>query len=248
MQLHIVVPTILSQPQYEVENVELLSKQFTDLGLKHTLYFVSNIPDAVFDAIEFKSPNVIKSVSNLNFSISRALNSVFESIEFENDDVLGFIQTDCRFGNEKWIKYYLDILFDEKYNAGVLGQRPHLRCNVVELHEVYNDLFSFFRAFWTDGTMLFKGSTLRNVGLFDENYFGDCESQDFCYRVHEAGFTNYWISDNESFFKYQHKSVNFGGKAKKNHREFLDKVDKSRKYFDSKWRQFELDNMGKTSW
>ena len=98
MQLHIVVPTILSQPQYEVENVELLSKQFTDLGLQHTLYFVSNIPDPEFDAIEFKSPNVIKSVSNLNFSISRALNSVFEAIDFDDNDVLGFIQTDCRFG------------------------------------------------------------------------------------------------------------------------------------------------------
>jgi hypothetical protein len=194
------------------------------------------------------SSKVTKHISNLEFSISRAVNSVFESIFVKDNDILGFVQSDCYFENHDWITYYLEILTNSEYNPGVLGQRPHLRTNVLTLKEKYKDKFSLFNSFWNDGVMLFKASLIQDIGLFDENYFGDCESQDFCYRAHEAGFNNYWLSDNEAFFKFKHITVNFDYKARYNPEVYKLKVSQSRKYFDSKWREFEIKNMNKTSW
>jgi len=248
MKLHIVIPTIMTQPENEFKIVDYLHDQLEDLNLDFHLYFVCNTDMDEFRKYTPKTGKITKHISNLQFSISRALNSVFESIEYTEEDILGFIQSDCYFENYNWIKYYIEIINNPEYNAGVLGQRPHLRTNIISLKEKYKDKFSLFDSYWNDGVMLFKGSLLNDIGMFDENYFGDCESQDFCYRAHQAGYKNYWLSDNEKFFKFKHLTVNFGSKARHDQGIFHKKAQESRKYFDSKWRQFELDNMKKTSW
>ena len=248
MKLYVVVPTIMTNPSVEERNVEYLANQLDLHNLDFEIHFVCNTPMKDFDRINPKHPKVFKSVSNLQFSISRAVNSIFEKVEPGAQDVFAFVQSDCYFENNDWIKYYLEILFDKDYNAGVLGQRPHLRTNVIELKEVYQDKFSLFYSFWNDGVMMFTRELYEHIGPFDENYFGDCESQDFCYRAHKAGYQNYFVSDNESFFKYKHHSANFTSKARFDAGVFKNKVQESRNYLNSKWRQFELDNMGKTSW
>lgn len=248
MKLHIVIPTIMTQPENEFQIVNYLHDQLQSHNLDFHLYFVCNTDMEEFKQYTPKSDKITKHVSNLEFSISRAVNSIYESIEYGKDDILGFIQSDCYFENHDWITYYLEILNNPDYNAGVLGQRPHLRTNVIDFKEKYSNKFSLFNSFWNDGVMLFKASLVDTIGMFDENYFGDCESQDFCYRAHEAGFKNYWLSDNETFFRFKHLTINFASKAKHNQKVFEQKVAQSRKYFDSKWRQFELDNMNKTSW
>lgn len=248
MKIHIVIPTIMTQPDNEFQIVNYLHDQLENLNLDFHLYFVCNTDMEEFKKYTPVSDRVTKHISNLQFSISRAVNSIYESITYTDDDILGFVQSDCYFENHDWIKYYIEILTNPEYNAGVLGQRPHLRTNVITLKEKYRGKFSLFDSFWNDGVMLFKASLLNSIGMFDENYFGDCESQDFCYRAHEAGFKNYWLSDNEAFFKFKHLTINFERKAKYDQKLFESKVNQSRKYFDSKWRNFELKNMNKTSW
>lgn len=239
MKLHIVVPTIMTNPPVEFSCIKTLDHQFSKLNLDYQIYFVSNFFIEEFDKFKVPSDKVTKLNSNLRFNIARALNFVFENIEINDEDVLGFIQSDVFFENDNWIEPYLEIIATEEYNSGVLGVRPHKSNNVVELLGKYDNKFSLYSSLWNDGTMLFSGKVLKTVGLFDEKFFGDCESKDFCFRAHEAGFINYWMSDDENWFRFKHLTSSFQYKAKVDKSTYLSLVDDSRKYFHKKWEKFE---------
>jgi hypothetical protein len=80
MKIYIVVPTIMTNPSMEFRNVEYLANQLDLHDLDFEIHFVCNTSMEDFDKINTKHPNIFKSVSNLQFSISRALNSVFEKV------------------------------------------------------------------------------------------------------------------------------------------------------------------------
>ena len=235
MKYHLVVPTIMSSPTQEFECLSKLVTQFTSNELDFKIYFVANMPIAEFTDYEPIDSRIVKSVSNLEFSISRAINSIYEQISYEDGDILGFIQSDTFFQNPNWIVDLTEILTNTDYNAGVLGLRPHKSCNVIEEGIDYNSKFTIHPCEWTDGVMLFTGKTYRSIGAFDENYFGDCESQDFCYQVKEAGMINYWCNDATHHFRYVNRTVDFQRKARFNQKEFTDKVNQSRIYLAEKW-------------
>lgn len=235
MKYHLVVPTIMTNPAQEFKCLDQLVKQFTSNGLDFTLYFVANVPIPEFNNYQPTDKRIVKSVSNLEFSISRAINSIYEEISYEDNDVLGFIQSDTFFENANWLVDLTDILINPEYNTGVLGLRPHPSCNVIEEGIDYQSKFSIHPCEWTDGVMIFTGKTFRTIGAFDENYFGDCESQDFCYQVKKAGMTNYWCSDATNYFGYVNRSTAFSGKARFNRDQFNRKVEESRIYLAEKW-------------
>jgi len=238
MKYHLVVPTIMTNPAQEFKCLDQLVEQFTSNRLDFTLYFVANVPIAEFNNYQTTNKHIVKSISNLEFSISRAINSIYESIKFEDNDILGFIQSDTFFRNPEWIIPITDILHDPSFNAGVLGLRPHASNNTIKEGINFQSKFTIHPCNWADGVMLFTGKTYRLIGGFDENYFGDCESQDFCYQAIESGLTNYWCNDSSGYFGYENRTVDFSVKARFNREEFSRKVEKSRKYLNIKWSQW----------
>ena len=238
MKLHIVVPTIMTNPAQEFKCIDQLVQHFSLHELDFKIYFVANTPMDEFSKYIPKDSRVIKSISNLEFSISRAINSVFEAIEYADDDVIGFVQSDTFIDNPNWILDMINLLNNPEYRAGVLGLRPHVSSNRIGPAINYQGKFNIHPAKWADGVMMFKGSVYRAVEGFDEGYFGDCESQDFCYQVEQAGLVNYWCSDNSGYFGYTNRTVDFASKARSNQAEFILKVEQSRKYLDKKWPQW----------
>lgn len=235
-KLHVVIPTIMSNPAGEFMFLERITKQFDSAGVDFKIYFVANIPILEFNEYIPTDSRVIKSISNLEFSISRAINSVYESIEFEDTDILGFIQSDTYFENDMWVLDIIDIINNPKLNAGVVGLRPHASCTAYTENGIsINDKFNIYPSNFTDGVMLFTGKVFRDVGAFDEMFFGDCESQDFCYRCIENGYINYWCKDT-GYFGYKNYTLPFENKARFNKIEFLTKVEESRKYLAEKYK------------
>lgn len=237
MKLHAVVPTIMTNPKQEFKCLQQLVTQFDQAKLDFTIYFVANFPIEEFNQYVPIDERIVKSISNLPFSISRAINSIFETIEFQDEDALAFIQSDTFFKNENWITDLLEVLNTEALNAGVVGLRPHSSSNRIGSPLIFKNKFPIHPVAWSDGVMLFKGKVYNKVGGFDEKYFGDCESQDFCYLADKEGFTNYWCSDHKGYFGYFNRAAGFEGKSRFNKEEFLNKVRESREYFRHKWNQ-----------
>jgi hypothetical protein len=235
MKLHIVVPTIMTNPKQEFKCLDQLVEHFSLHNLDFKIYFVANVPLVEFNEYIPTDSRISKSISHLEFSISRALNSIFETIKYGDEDILGFVQSDTFIDNPNWIIDLINILNTPEYKAGVLGLRPHSSSNRIGAAINYQGKFNIHPARWTDGVMLFKGRTYSKVGPFDENYFGDCESQDFCYTADEKGFINYWCSDDTKYFGYTNKTVHFSQKARHNVQAFQDKVAASREYLNKKW-------------
>ena len=235
MKLHIVVPTIMTNPKQEFKCLDQLVLQFENSKLDFQIYFVANIPIPEFDSYVPTSSKILKSISNLEFSISKALNSIFKTIEYSSEDILGFIQSDSFFTEDNWINDLVEALQTPELNAGVVGLRPHAGSNQIGPPINFKGKFDIHPALWTDGVMLFKGEVYKKVGEFDENYFGDCESQDFCYSANQAGYINYWCSDKDGRFGYTNRTVNFDRKVNTNRDIFLQKVEQSRRYLEQKW-------------
>lgn len=235
MKLHVVVPTIMTNPQQEFSCLDQLVDHFDRASLDFTIHFVANFPIQEFNEYIPTDERIIKSVSNLPFSISRAINSVFSTLDYTDEDVLAFIQSDTFFQNPNWIVSLLDVLTTQELNAGVIGVRPHVKSNQIEAPIEFKGKFEIHPVAWSDGVMLFRGEVYRKVGGFDENYFGDCESQDFCYLAGSQGYINYWCSDKNGYFGYKNKSASFESKTRVNRSEFLQKVEASRRYLVEKW-------------
>ena len=73
------------------------------------------------------------------------------------------------------------------------------------------------------------------VGVFDESYFGDCESQDFCYKVKKAGYKNYRAHINQT-----HEALGFDQKVSMaQQQEFSQKVVQSRNLLHSRWDEWQ---------
>ena len=236
MKLHIVVPTIMTNPNQEFECIDRLIHQLDYCNLDFKIHFVANFSIPEFEEYVPVDSRIEKSVSNLPFSISRAINSVFERITYDADDIFAFIQSDAFFENPSWILDLIDVICDESLSTGVVGLRPHVSSNPPLPNAVnFKNKFDIYPVHWTDGVMLFKPEVYEAVGSFDENYFGDCESQDFCYHALHYGYVNYWCSDASGYFGYKNKSSDFMQKSRFNRDEFLKKVKQSRDYLRNKW-------------
>lgn len=53
---------------------------------------------------------------------------------------------------------------------------------------------------------------MNQIGTFNEEYFGDKESQEYCYRAHDTGYNNYLFTITEEMF-YETIQVRFGNKV-----------------------------------
>lgn len=223
------IPTIMNDPEMEIKNVEKIAKEYPD----SKVFFISNVKDKVFESYTPTYNNIVKLVGGLKYSISRALN---KSIEHMDDtDFFVFVQSDVTFERSTLESLTNATLADN--NCGVIGvtQRSNFHKFNKKVNLVNN--LKTFKVLWTDGIMFMRGRLAKEF-KFDEIYFGDKESQDFCYRVHDAGYNNYLVP-NQRDAKHQHVSKSFDNKLKEDKQEFLETVKETRNLFKNRWREWE---------
>lgn len=190
-----------------------------------------------FDDWIINSENVIKKYSDNKYNISASLNMVID--EILDDDYFCFIHDDQMIFDDYWIKNFIRIYKCEKLKCGVLGLRSHYKGKSLIKRFPLFKRKNFIKKYkyeiqentWTDGVMFIAVNKIREAGRFDENYYGDCESEDYNYKLRELGYRNYRV-----LVLNKHFSAQFGQKVNNNgNKEFLEYVKKSREYRTKKW-------------
>jgi len=227
-----VVPTIMNRPLYEILNLENCASNFPE----SRFLFISNVEDENFSNYEPTLPNIEKHISGVQYSISEAINKAYSLNNGEK--YFCFLQSDVYIPKES-IKSIKSLCDDVNFNVGVIGITKHSNYN--RFHKrlgIYYGL-NVHKVLWADGIMFFKMSMFDAVGLFDTAYFGDKESQDFCYRVHSLGFSNYYVESCMEINKWVHSSLTFSEKSKTDNSNFRKLVTESRDIFAKKWYEWE---------
>ncbi len=223
-----VVPTLFTDPSLTDGCVSALHENVKNLGIEYKICVVVNTPSQIFDSYRFSVP-VEKLCGNLQFNISRALNTACKiNPHFE---YFCFFDEGIRISNIDWVGYILR-LFTEKPSVGLVGCRPHTSFKYYN-NKIKDDPL-FYEVLWSDGILFTKMSIINLFNGFDESYFADCELQDFGYRLHASGYTNYYwkgLADSHKLVKFEKKHSN---KA-----EILRVCQSSRKLFYDRWTDFE---------
>ena len=233
-KIKFVVPTLFVRPDVETNCVEELSTHAFNHNPENRVYFVSNINSPEFMLASFSNNNIIKNVSNDLHNISKAVNIVAKEPDTQLFDYFCFVHSDLFFKDNTWINKLIETC--EFLDSGIIGTRGHSTFkdynkkidNVFNINEIHEVL-------WSDGIMFFKTSLFNEVGYFDERFYGDCESNDFCYKALKAGYKNYFISMKE--LGISHRGVSFTEKSKQTDL-LLKQVESSRKLFHSIWDDF----------
>ena len=223
-----IVPTIMTRPEYEISNVEHLAKIFPN----DRILFISNIEDEDFSKYNPSLPNIEKYVSNKLYSISKAINTGLDKLLDEK--YICFIQSDVRL-SANVIERCRQICDDIGLNTGVVGTKAH--SNFQRFNKLINGKFNdvtLYNALWADAVMFWSTDVLKRVGRFNEIYFGDKESQEYCYRAHDLGYNNYYFTRSKDMI-YESNSISFPQKTKYDSNEFMDIVHKTQHQFKKKW-------------
>lgn len=231
-QILFVVPTIMSRPSFEINNLEINSKRFPN----HRFLFISNIENSSFNSYKPKAKNIEKYISGVQFSISEAINLGYSLNKGEH--YFCFLQSDATI-TEQAVNSVIKLCDDTNMNSGVIGIRSHSQFRLYKKSMGNHYGLKVFRVLWSDGIMFLRSSLFEDMGGFSTDYFGDKESQDFCYRVHDKGYNNFYIQSLESNIGWTHTPVGFGDKSKDNRKLYLKKVDESIKIFNNKWDKWE---------
>jgi len=86
--------------------------------------------------------------------------------------------------------------------------------------------------------MFFDSKFINEVGLFDEQFYGDRESEDFCYRVNNLGYHNLRLLDSKN--EINHYQIPFHKKTNSNPEEYMKAVDKTQILFKEKWKDLKI--------
>jgi GT2 family glycosyltransferase len=227
-----VVPTIMNRPDFEIDNLESVAKQFPN----QRFLFICNTEDISFSEYVPKYPNIEKLISGIPFSISAAINLGIDNIFGER--YFCFLQSDV-YINRQSIECIKNLCSDPTLNVGVIGITKHSNFKPYSKNLGLAYSLNIYRVLWVDGIMFFKTSILKDIAYFDMRYFGDKESQDFCYRVHKEGYSNYYVEVASNDQEWYHKSLEFKDKAKSNNIEFLNLRKKSVSLFSELWHEWE---------
>lgn len=225
------VPTIMARPELEISSVEKLAKTFKEAQV----YFISNVEDEDFNKYVPTQSNIQKVISGTKFSISKALNKVLR--ELDDEKYVCFVHSDIVIPREL-IESCIKISDTPELNVGVLGVESRSNHSTYGKDTgVYSDI-KLKRVLWSDGIMFFTREVFEEVGYFNEDYFGDKESQEYCYRVHDKGFSNYKMTLPQHL-SIDHHLIPFTGKVKYDKEEFKLAVEQSRTLFRSIWHPWE---------
>ena len=230
MKCLFIVPTIMTRPQFEINNVENIAKTFP----KSDVVFVSNIDDLDFKNYIPKYKNIKKRISGKLYSISKALNTGLK--ELTNHQYISFIQSDMIISKD--VIQFCKKIVDDDLKCGVVGVRSHSTFNMFNKLIKRYDNIDLYRVLWSDGIMFWSKKLYDTIGDFDEIYLGDKESQDYCYRAHQYGYHNYYFRPSGDMLT-KHNSLPFEQKTKYNSNDFMNVVHNTKNIFRKKWEQWE---------
>lgn len=231
MKCLFIVPTIMTRPQFEINNVENIAKTFPESDV----VFVSNIDDLDFKNYIPKYTNIKKRISGKLYSISKAINTGLE--ELTDHQYISFIQSDMIVSKDV-IQFCKKIVDDTDLKCGVVGVRSHSTFNRFNKIIKRYDKIDLYRVLWSDGIMFWSKNLYDTIGEFDEIYLGDKESQDYCYRAHQAGYHNYYFKPSDDML-VKHNSLPFPQKTKYNSNDFMNIVNNTKNIFRKKWINWE---------
>jgi len=222
------IPTLFHNKHLVINCIDSLRENLKQFEIEYEICVVINEPTDSFINYEF-GPGVTKLCSNLQFNISKALNT---AIQNSNDfDYFCYIDEGLTINHDYWIDYILE-LFENNPMIGLVGCRPHSTFNN------YNKLLSntpeLYEVLWSDGILFTTKTILTTFNGFDESFFGDCELQDFGYRLHFSNYINiYWKN------LAKHKLVDYREKSSKPN-ELIHLANRSRLLFKQRWNSIEL--------
>lgn len=227
-----VVPTIMNRPLYEILNLENCAKNFPE----SRFLFISNVDDENFNNYQPTLSNIEKHISGVQYSISEAINKGYSL--HNGEKYFCFLQSDVHITKDS-INSIKNLCDDVNLNVGVVGITKHSNFNRFnkKLGMFYG--MNIIKVLWSDGIMFFKMSMFESVGLFDTTYFGDKESQDFSYRVHDLGYSNMFVESCTENHRWIHNSITFSEKSKTDNSNFRKVVTESRNIFAKKWYEWE---------
>ena len=233
-KIKFVVPTVFARKETEILCVENLCEQALKHNVENEVHMVCNFESIEFEKWKPEHPQIQKHVSHLMHSISKALNVIAKQENTKDFDYFCFVQSDVFFEDETWIEKCIEV-YETYGNVGVIGTRPHSdfeRYNKLIADIKINGIDEMHEVLWSDGIMFFSTKFFDEIGYFDEQFFGDCESQDFCYRLFEKEYKNIYI--HFKYLKGYHELVGFDRKSSKSDLLIKD-VNRSRKLFFRKW-------------
>ena len=231
--LIIIIPTLFNRPDLLKDAVNHVKTAILNTKYSVSLKVVINSGNEEFDKWE---TDVKKICSNLQFNIAKAVNS---GVLDEEARYYCFFDEGIRIKDINWINILFELYNTKEFNVGSIGVRPHstreLYCNPIEevVSKKFNIPYKIENLLWSDGILFFSKEIYKDVNGIDESYFGDCELQDFCYKIHIKDKLNYRI-----FLPIEHKQFGFDRKISNEdeNQKLINLVMESRKKFSSKWR------------
>lgn len=233
-KIKFVIPTVFARKETEIKCAEAICHQALKHNPENEVHVVCNFDSLEFEQWKPEHKEIKKHVSGLMHSISRALNVIARQENTKDFDYFCFVQSDVFFENESWIEKCIEV-YETHGNVGVIGTRPHSafeRYHVPIKHVKVNGINEMYEVLWSDGIMFFSTKLFDEIGYFDEQFFGDCESNDFCYRALEHGYKNIYIPGR--WLNFKHELIGFDKKSPTPD-SLIRNVEKSRKLFFHKW-------------
>lgn len=228
-----VIPTLFHNKELVVNCVQSLRTNMSKFDIQYEIFVVINTMTDEFQAYDF-GDHVNKLSSDLQFNIGKALNTV--ALNVDDYDYFCYVDEGLTIDNDIWINYLIE-LFDNNDNIGIVGCRPHSTFNNFNKKITTPDNYlELYEVLWSDGIMFTTKEIMYKFNGYDESYFGDCEMQDFGYRVHFSGYINiYWPG------LFKHTLIDYRLKSNKPD-ELIALANQARQLFKNKWNDIEYKN------
>jgi GT2 family glycosyltransferase len=224
------IPTLFHNTDLVINCIDSLRENLKKFNVNYEICVVINKLNDSFIHYDFGS-DVTKLCSNLEFNISKALNTSIQNIT--DFDYFCYIDEGVTIEHNYWIDYILE-LFENNPSIGLVGCRPHTTFN--NYNKPLCDDPELYEVLWSDGILFTTKNILTKFNGFDEDFFGDCELQDFGYRLHFSNYINiYWKN------LAKHKLIDYREKSSKPE-QLIELANQSRLLFKRRWNSIELQN------
>jgi GT2 family glycosyltransferase len=216
------IPTLFCNPAATQACIDSLVS--STMNIERDIVVVVNEMTDEFESWDPNHACVHKRCSHLKFNISKAMNTAIEMIT--DHDYFCFVDEGMKF-KDGWLAEFIEI-YNRYDNVGIIGVRGH---STFKHYHIKIDA-NLYQVLWSDGLMFMRPDRIKRIGNFDEKYFADCETQDYCYKLIDAGYVNLYFDSN----KVHHQLYSSGEKVSGPDLIALESLTRrSRQIFMSRW-------------